>query len=186
MISAARTIERRAGFTLLEIVIVITIAAVVLAGAVGMMVFSTDERILGNASGEVELLAKRARVTAMLKQTPYALEFREGVVRLLPLALAGMDEKETAGGRAIGGETEEPSATEFAEYPIPAEIGLSVRRWNSEKWLPAHKNAIHIWRFDPNGINEPLAVRFATGESWLEDTFHPLTATIRDTRSEIR
>ena len=57
-----------------------------MGGAVGMMIYSSDERVLRNASGEIELLAKRARTTAILQQTPYALEFREGIVRLMPLA----------------------------------------------------------------------------------------------------
>ena len=78
MTSAAKTTESRRGFTLLEIVIVLAIAAVIMGGAVGMMVYSSDERVLRDASGEIEMLAKRARTTAILQQTPYALEFRQG------------------------------------------------------------------------------------------------------------
>lgn len=184
MTSAARTTKRRSGFTLLEIIIVLALAAIIMGGAASMMIFSSDERLLGNASGEVELLAKQARASALLKQTPYALEFREGVVRLLPLALAGRDEKTTAGGRSIGGQETDDAA--FAEYRWDEEIEVSVQRWNSEEWLPARKNAIHVWRFDPDGISEPLAIRFTTGKSWVEDIFHPLTATVQDTQSEIR
>ena len=84
---------------------VLAIAAVIMGGAVGMMVYSSDERVLRDASGEIELLAKRARTTAILQQTPYALEFREGVVRMMPLALAGREEKKTAGGHRIGWRT---------------------------------------------------------------------------------
>ena len=47
-----------------------------MGGAIGMMVYSSDERVLRDASGEIEMLAKRARTTAILNQTPYALEFR--------------------------------------------------------------------------------------------------------------
>src|SRR6478752_6594950 len=93
MISAAKTNKSPRGFSLLEIVIVLAIIAVILGSAVGLMVFSSDERVLRNTSGEIELLAKRARTIAILHQTPYALEFREGIVRLLPLAQAGMDLK---------------------------------------------------------------------------------------------
>lgn len=174
------------GFTLLEIIIVLAVAAVVLAGAVGLMVYSTDERGLRRASGEIELFAKRARASAILRQTPYALQFREGSVRLLPLALAGSDRKTTAGGREIGGEETEKPEYDADEFHIPADIELSVRRWNSDKWLPARNQAIHIWRFDPDGISEPVSVRLATGKSYIEDTFHPLTATIRETSTEIR
>ena len=104
MISAVKTTRHPQGFTLIEIVMVLAIAAVIMGGAVGMMVYSSDERMLRDASGEIEMLAKRARTTAILQQTPYALEFREGIVRLMPLAEAGRDEKKTAGGHRIGGD----------------------------------------------------------------------------------
>lgn len=186
MISAAKTNKRSRGFTLIEIVVVLAIAAVVMGGAVGMMVYSSDERVLRDASGEIELLAKRARTTAILQQTPYAIEFRQGVVRMLPLARAGRDEKRTAGGHRIGGETVEPEGGEDRQYVLDGEINLLVRRWNSDKWLETDKNSIHVWRFDPNGLCEPLSVRLAMDKSWSEDTYHPLTATIADSQLEAR
>lgn len=185
--SAARTTKRGSrGFTLLEIVIVLVIASVVLGGAVGLMVYSSDERALRNASGEIELLAKRARTTAILLQTPYALEFREGVVRLMPLAEAGQIERRTASGRRVGGEDVPDGSAERWEYPLEPGIEAYVRRWNSSEWLPARKDAIHVWRFDPTGLCEPLSVRLTLDESWIEDTYHPLTASIRDSQMEAR
>lgn len=187
MISAAKTSKTPGGFTLLEIVIVLAIAAIVMGGAVGYMIYSSDERVLRDTSGEVELLAKRARVTSILQQTPYALEFREGVVRMLPLAQAGRDEKTTVGGRRIGGEPDEGSSAGTNEsYQLDPAMRIFVRRWNSETWLPTVKNTIHIWRFDPDGLCEPISVRFALDKSWAEDTYHPLTATVRESFLEAR
>jgi type II secretion system protein H len=186
MISAAKTNKRPHGFTLIEIVVVLAIAAVIMGGAVGMLVYSSDERALRNASGEIELLAKRARTTAILQQTPYAIEFRQNVVRMLPLARAGRDEKRTVGGHRIGGEPSEESSGEDREYVLDAEMGVSVRRWNSDKWLETGKNTVHIWRFDPNGLSEPISVRLTLDKSWAEDTYHPLTATISDSQLEAR
>ncbi len=188
MISAVRTRNNRSrGFSLLEIVIVLTIAALMMGGAVGLMVYSSDERVLRNASGEIELLAKRARTTAILLQTPYALEFREGIVKLMPLAEAGRDEKRTVGGRRIGGEpVVREGSGERWEYPLEGGIQVSVRRWNSAEWLATRKNAVHVWRFDPDGLCEPISVRLALDKSWAEDTYHPLTATIRESLLEAR
>jgi prepilin-type N-terminal cleavage/methylation domain-containing protein len=186
MTSAARTNKRRSGFTLLEIVIVLSIAAVVIGGAVGLMVYSSDERVLRNASGEIELLAKRARTTAMLLQTPYALEFRERVVRLLPLAEAGQDEKRTVGGRRIGGEKVVTDDAERWEYPLEDGVEVFIRRWNTDDWLPTRKDTVHVWRFDPNGLSEPLSVKLTLGESWSEDIYHPLTAAVRENFMEAR
>ena len=83
---------------------VLAIAAVLLGGAVTVMVFATDERDLRKTSGQVELLARRARTISILQQIPYALEFRPGSVRLLPFAEAGQDDKKPIGGHAFGGE----------------------------------------------------------------------------------
>lgn len=185
MNSAAKTNRCPQGFTLLEIVIVLAIAAVIMGGAVGMMIYSSDERLLRDASGEIEMLAKRARTTAILQQTPYALEFREGTVRMLPLAQAGRDEKRTVGGRRIGGEPEEESGDRW-ELSLDNGMQVLVRRWNSVEWLKTVKNDVHVWRFDPNGLCEPIAVRLEIDKSWSMDTYHPLTATIRESELEAR
>ena len=186
MTLAAKTTESPRGFTLLEIVIVLAIAAVIMGGAVGMMIYSSDERVLRDASGEIEMLAKRARTTAILQQTPYALEFRQGMVRLMPLAQAGRDEKRTVGGRRIGGEPVEEEGGNRWELPLESGIEVFIRRWNSAEWLATGKNSIHVWRFDPNGLSEPLSVKLTLDQSWAEDTYHPLTATIRESRLEAR
>ncbi len=190
MTSAVRTNNRHGGFTLIEIVLVMLIAGVLVGGAIGFMVYSSDERVLRDVSGEVELLAKRARTTSMLQQTPYALEFRAGVVRLMPLAEAGADEKLTVLGRTIGGARVDDAGDTGqrtparAEYHFPDGMNVVIRRWNSETWLTTEKNSLHIWRFDPDGLSEPITLRYEINESRAQDTFHPLTATIRESLLE--
>lgn len=186
MTSAVKTTKLRPGFTLIEIVMVLAIAAVIMGGAVGMMIYSSDEHALRNASGEIELLAKRARVTAILQQTPYALEFRQGIVRLLPLAQAGRDEKRTMGGRRIGGEPVIQDSGEGRQYVLESGMDVFIRRWNTDAWLPTGKDSIHVWRFDPDGLCEPISVRLTLDKSWAEDIYHPLTAAIRDSQLEAR
>ncbi len=185
MISAVRTIKRGRGFTLIEIVLVLAIASVVMGGAVGMMIYSSDERTLRDASGEIELLAKRARVTSILHQTPYALEFREGVVRLLPFAEAGRDETRTSRSRTEP-EPELGSAAESRQFVLESGLNVFIRRWNSDAWLSTAKTTVHVWRFDPDGLCEPITVRLTLDESWSEDTYHPLNATIRESLLEAR
>lgn len=180
MISAARTNKPQRGFTLIEIVMVLAIAAIVMGGAVGLMISSSDERVLRNVSGEIELLAKRARTIAILNQTPYALEFREGVVRLLPLAEAGLNLKK---GEL---EAEIAAADSSRQINLDSGVEISIRRWNSEEWFNTAKNSVHVWRFDPDGLCEPISVRIALDKSWAEDSYHPLTATISDSALEAR
>ena len=191
-ISAVRTRNKHgAGFTLLEIVMVLVIITIVIGSGIGMMYFSSEERTLRGASGEIEILAKRARTIAILHQTPYAIEFRPGRVRLLPLAEAGQDERTTALGNTIGGrrvETEDPEGRSPVreEISIDPDVTLSIRRWNTTAWQPMSDRFTHVWRFDPDGLCEPVSIRLATGESWAEDTYHPLTATISDSQLEAR
>lgn len=187
MISAVRTCDRHRGFTLIEIVMVLAISAMLLGGAVALMVFRTDERALRNAAGEIELLAKRARTIAILHQTPYALEFRPGSVRLLPLAEAGQDETKTALGQTIGGEkVETDDGSVHDAYTLDGDMACFVRRWNSADWLPMSDRIIHVWRFDPDGLCEPVSVRLSVGPNFIETTFHPLTATVCDTVLEVK
>ena len=185
MTLAVKTSKRLRGFTLIEIVMVLAIATVVLGGVMGMLVYSSAEHQLRTASGEIELLAKRARMTAILRQTPYALEFREGVVRMLPFAQAGQDEKTTAGGHHIGGEPV-ISVGESHQYALKPGMKVAIRHWNSNAWLPAIKNNIQVWRFDPTGLCEPVSVKLVLGDNWAEDTYHPLTASIRERLLEAR
>jgi prepilin-type N-terminal cleavage/methylation domain-containing protein len=191
MTSAARTCSRREGFTLIEIVMVLAIACILLGGAVAVMVFSSDERDLRDYSGQIELFAKRARTIAILQQTPYALEFRPGCVRLLPLAEAGQEEKKTALGNTIGGERVE-MPTQGAVIPVHDQLSLDpriatfIRRWNTEAWLPMSDRIVHVWRFDPDGLCEPVSVRVTIGDNYIEDTYHPLTATICDTALDVK
>jgi prepilin-type N-terminal cleavage/methylation domain-containing protein len=185
MISAAKTTEPK-GFTLIEVVMVLAIAGVIMGGAVGLMIYSSDERVLRDTSGEIELLAKRARTVSILQQTPYALEFREGTVRLLPYAQAGLDERKN--GRRLGDAPMEDSEGLAANRQLRVDPGVivSIRRWNSDTWLTTIKDNVHVWRFDPDGLCEPISVRMVYGDSWAEDTYHPLTATIRESLLEAR
>jgi len=186
MISAAKTNKRPPGFSLIEIVMVLALAAILMGGALGLMVFASDEHALRNASGAIELLAKRARTIAILRQTPYALEFRQGIVRLMPLAEAGRDEGKMIGGRRIGGERVLLPGQENQQLVLANGMDILIRRWNCPDWLPTGHKSCHVWRFDPTGLSEPISLRLALKNSWLEDTYHPLTATICDTQLESR
>lgn len=165
------------------------VAGILIGGAIGFMVHSSDERVLRDVSGEVEVLAKRARTTSVLQQTPYALEFRDGIVRMLPLAEAGADERLTAFGNPVGGGSVEPASGKEsvrAQYAFPSEMNVVIRRWNSDTWLTTGKNSLHIWRFDPDGLCEPITLRYEINDSRAQDTFHPLTATLAESLLEAR
>ena len=195
MMTLAAKIPNKAaarGFTLLEIVIVLLAIALIGGGAIGMMVLSRDERVLSDASGDVALLAKRARTLAALQQRPYALEFYAGRVTLMPFAEAVLEpeQREAAAARLAAAENEgEVPAGQFNSvhdtWEADEDMQVFVRRWASDIWVPIDTKNRQVWRFDVEGTCEPVGVRFQLEKSWVEAEFHPLTASIRDTSKEI-
>jgi len=182
MTSTARKIsEAKSGFTLLEIVIVLVISAIILGGAIGLMTFSSDEYALKKASREVESMAKRARATAILKQIPYALEFSAGMVRMMPLSEA-MDE-ELLKAQDLEREFEDGNTNSAAvHWELSLDNGMQsrLRRWDSDSWVVMEDGERQLWRFDPDGLCEPITL-----ELWLEDgriamEFNPLSAAINE------
>ncbi len=187
MISAARkTSDRRpAGFTLLELVVVLALAMMVISGAAGMMYFNRDEARLNDAIGEVEILAKRARTLATLQQRPYALEFTQNQVNLLPFAQALIEPNDREGVVEMSGDISQPPVT--ASFAVEEDFRLLVRRWATRSWDLVERQDRQIWRFDPQGICEPVGVRLEMENgNWIAVLFHPLTASVTETESEIR
>jgi len=186
--AAARRGGRRAGFTLLEIVVVMGVVALLFtAGLVGFYL-SDDDRQLREASQELEVLAKRARTIATLEQKPYAIEFHDGSVRLMPYAEALLDPTERElmlEMREEGGEEVEPVSSKNS-WSADEDMTLSIQRWGSDEWSDVNRRNRHVWRFDPSGLCEPIAVRFDMERSWMLVRFHPLTAGIADTEGEIQ
>lgn len=201
MISAVKTNGHHragSGFTLLELVIVMLAVALLSAGAIGYMILSSDERALKTASSEIEVLAKRARTIAALQQKPYALEFFENRVSLMPLAEAMVDpadreeileaQEHAAAERAAANPEGLPPRSfdvVHAGWELDGEMRMFVRRWASDEWIPIDGKNRQVWRFDPEGFCEPVSLRLQMGDSWKESYFHPLTGSVRDSTSEI-
>ncbi len=176
------------GFTLLEIVIVLAVSALIIGGAITTVILSSAERKLKNASSEIELLAKRARTAAILHQTPYAIRFHPGSIAVLPLAETNDLNRTTALGNEIGGtESEQTSRpTLHDSIEIDPDILLTIRHWNATDFTTPTEVQAPIWRFDPDGLSEPLTVRLTIDDSYAQDTYHPLTATITDSELEAK
>ena len=75
--SFPRSSRSQRGFSLLEMVIVLALIGLAIGGAITMFIVTSSERELKSAAGDMEMLAKRARMVAMVQQTPYAITFTE-------------------------------------------------------------------------------------------------------------
>lgn len=169
---------------------VIAIAGVITGGALAFMYYSSDERRLQDTSGEIEVMAKRARAASILQQTPYALEFSKTGVRLLPFAEAGRDDRQILDDVGVTTNDDIKVATKYPplreELTLSEDMQISILRWNTTAPIPIIRDVVQVWRFDPDGLCEPISIRYSVEKGWMEDTYHPLTASIRDTQSEIR
>jgi len=178
-----------AGFSLIEIVIVLALIALLAAGGLGIMALSSSERALRGTSADVEGMAKRARTVALLQQKSYALEFRPGHIRLMPYAealAATGDGNQTNSGGSDAAAVDAQFEPVHEERILDDGIEVLLRRWASDKWLALDERHPQIWRFDPDGLCEPISVHVGLNGSWIEDEYHPLTAGIRDSHSELK
>jgi hypothetical protein len=172
-------------------VLVLALFMLVVGGGIAALYFNQDETRLNGAVGEIELLAKRARSLATLQQRPFALEFTKDGVALIPYGEAALDLRlrETLMERGVLGADEEGPA--FSEgkkndWQIEPGMRLLVRRWATGEWEELKRDEHHVWRFDPQGICEPVGVRIELENgSWIAALFHPLTAGIHEIESEI-
>ena len=178
--TAKRTCKAGQGFTLVEIVIVLVISALIFGGALGVMTFSSDEYALKKAAREVEGLAKRARATSILKQTPYALEFTPGMVKLMPWAEAMDEEQLEAQHIEMDEDVVDDGAVRW-ELSLDNGMRSQLRRWDSDEWIQMEDGVTEVWRFDPNGLCEPIALELALDDGRITMEFNPLTAAINVT-----
>ena len=208
MTSAAKRTNRRkrAGFTILELVVTIGIMILMIGGALAVIFFNRSERQLNNSLSEVELLAKRARSVATLQQSPYALEITRHGVALMPLGETSFDpderdlriaELEMRAELSADIMLDDPEHTAAATASVTNRVRdawqheidgmqIYVRRWGNTDWQLLERDDHHVWRFDPGGISEPIGIRFQLENgSWIAGYFHPLTAALSDTESEI-
>jgi hypothetical protein len=102
---------------------------------------------------------------------------------MLPLAEAGRPLRKS---KKRDVEVQSDASATREEFRIKGDMSLFVRRWDSKEWLDTVKEDVHIWRFDPEGLCEPLSVKLVLDQSWSADTFEPLTAAIRESEIEAR
>jgi general secretion pathway protein H len=74
--------HRQAGFTLLEILVVVVIAGITL-GLVSLNVMPSERKVLENEAQRISLLMQLARDEAIVRNQPIALEFVQNGYRFL-------------------------------------------------------------------------------------------------------
>lgn len=178
--------RRRGGFTLLEIVIVLSLSGLIVGGSLAIMNGRSSEQRLVEVSGKLEDLARRARTIAVVQQTPYVVALTEEGFFLHPWVEDGLDEAEVAQLDLQLAETGVRRKPMRDKVLLDEDFTFEVMRWGTTRWSPLSRGARQVWRFDPNGLCEPITVKFEFPDGWIQQEYHPLTASVREEEMEAR
>lgn len=175
---AAMARRGRGGFTIIEIVVTLSIVALLIALALGSTITLGHTRALEEPISKVQEYAKKARNMAILEQRPYMLE-------ILPHSVAVYSLVSTAGNTAGGFGAAQAAAPKgrIEYFEFDPDVTLSVRRWRATEFSPPGRQ---VWIFERSGLCEPLAVRADSAHGFIEVSFNALDAHVEDKASEIR
>ena len=201
MISAIKTrrdLRSQAGFTLLEVMVVLGLIALLLTFV--FVVYRPDSNAdrMRKTSIKVEALAARGHTMAMLHQRPFWLRFERNRVILQGPQLEVVDTSAGGQGEEFNQSFDDesfledeapPLVVDYDTYDLPDGLELFVRRWGAaaDQWFRQVKaeDPVIFWNFSENGLCEPVSLRLVITESWMELEMDPLTALISDESSEI-
>ena len=175
-----------AGFTLLEIVFVLSMIAILVTWLTVSLSTVESEQKLREAAGRIELLAKRGLSIAVMQQRPYQLTITASSVSIAPRYELGPDEvvaMEDEKDGAVGDSRSFDDIT--ASEALDADVSYEVKRWRSDDWEALEEGKRIVLRLNPIGLIEPITIRCSMGKSWVMHELHPLTAGVRDEEMSI-
>lgn len=179
------------GMTLLEVVIAMSLIAVL--SGLGMVKYANgaDERTLRETVARVEAMASRGHAMAILHQKPFWLRLEEGKLILAGADLesrdVSADEDDYSFDRRRDDERENVRH-EIIYDTLTTEALVGLRRWGAKEtaWQFPEEKEVITWSFQSSGLCEPVAFRIELGESWVVMHMHPLTARIEEEEMEIK
>lgn len=198
-----RSSTRRAGgFTLVEIVISMTVMALLIAASVPSIQGIVREHQAQEPMRELAMMARMVRKRAMDTQQPFQVGFDSRgcyasayfqpyeqeeeyeSLRLEELARAAGEQRFGSVEPEEGEELPDPIL--LGRYDWPENLSVRLRFWGDTEWEDMSGARFRRWVFQPTGIAKPLAVQFENEGIFIEATFNPLTAEIERERSYVQ
>jgi prepilin-type N-terminal cleavage/methylation domain-containing protein len=149
----------RAGFTLIELMLAISIAIIILLMAMPSLSGIASERRLRESFERFDALARKAQLKAVSEQRPWVMVWQPEAILLQP-------HEPTPEERLSGGEGLNET------FPITEDEKWTVQRPAS--LLPAPETP-QEWTFWRSGTCEPVLVTYEGLEGWWTAQYHPLT-----------
>lgn len=199
-------------FTLLEIVIAITIVAILTAATIPSFRGMKDEQIAREPLAALARMAKEARLHAMKEKRPYQIAFTarnltatryfspylqaaqlEEFIQKTSIDSAAQeaeDEKKREASVSTTDEATADSPASFHEwtdrYEIPEGTTYSVKIWHEVEATPIEGETVKLWVFQPSGLCTPITVKMERESALFEAGFSALTADIITEKSEMK
>ncbi|MFO1482166.1 MAG: prepilin-type N-terminal cleavage/methylation domain-containing protein [Verrucomicrobiaceae bacterium] len=209
-ISIAETRAMRAGaaFTLVEIIIALTIVAVLAAAALPMLKGFRDERLAREPVAKLVQLAREARMRAMTEKRPYQVAFHSKgftasryfnpylqLAQLQEFLEIGenppaeqntIEKNDLDNGGSLTKTTElplAPPAPKYDEhwsekYEMPEDVKYALQYWYDAEPSYLEGDLIKLWVFQPSGVCQPLKIHIERDSATFDVEFGALTADI--------
>ena len=171
--------NRLGGFTLLEVVFVLAMIAILVTWLTVSLSTVETEQKLREASGRIELLAKRGLNIAVQQQRPYQLTIGAQSVSLAPRYSYGEKEEDYMVLGDEDGAAQLNMEDIVASETMDGDVSYEIKRWRSDDWQLLEGDKKMVLMLNPIGLVEPISIRCSMGESWLQHELHPLTAGFR-------
>lgn len=195
-------------FTLIEIIIALTIVAVLAAGAIPMLKGFQDERQAREPVARLVELAREVRMRAMTEKRPYQIAFHgtgftasryfNPYLQLAqlqafldtgdnpPAERDAFDKNDLDNGGSLTKTTElplAPPAPKYDEhwsekYDMPQDMKYAIEFWYDTEPLYLEGDIVKLWVFQPSGICQPLKVHIERDTATFDVEFAALTADI--------
>ncbi|MEO0445888.1 MAG: hypothetical protein AAF191_07415 [Verrucomicrobiota bacterium] len=155
-----RAADTTGGFTVLELVLVLLIAAILAGAAVVNFGTFFDHQSLKETAAELRKMARLASREAATKGQTTVISF-------------------SPRGFALGTSAEDVEMIQ--ETVLPEKIRLEVRSREAKEWSVPRELT---WTFAAGGGAQPLRVRLRNEQGAFEEmTFHPLTGAVSEKRA---
>lgn len=146
----------RAGFTLLELIVVIALIMVI--AGIGVMSFDGfgEKKLVQQPADALALMVKQASRASVVQGRPVVIGFDKKGFRFLEQVMEGTE----------------------GSFTVPKEMKIFVKRWNGgSRWVEA--DGLN-WTFYATGISEALRFKFEHPEGVAEIAFNPLTGSVTE------
>ncbi len=195
-------------FTLIEIVIALTIVAVLAAATVPMLKGFREERLAREPVTALVRLAREARMRAMTEKRPYQVALHGGgfsasryfnpylqLAQLQsyldtgenpPAQQETFDKNDLDNGGSVTKTTDlpmAPPAPKFDEhwiekYEMPPDMKCAIQFWYDTEPRYLEGDVVILWVFQPSGVCQPLKVHIERESATFDVEFGALTADI--------